>query len=428
MKLYYCSKGIGVIYNFSEDFLQNFIIKYEVVNKFTKTSYLARFYLYRRNKNKYVFTRYSNLEMWLLKYNLSYTIHSSSQDLPTSACIEFPFTLLDYQVPICNKIIYTLNTTNCCYFKLNTGLGKTYILCKVIEHFKVKTIVIGPNKNCKKTWLEAFRNLPPAAPVQYITINYALKCPEIFNDVFMVILDECHNIGTLRRYKVMWHINNKYVVGCTATPERLDNMHQFLPYFIGTLYDYDSPEEIVYNLMVNNIFYTSSVQPDIYDIENIHTAYKFITSDDKRNTVIADIISANPNNNIFVFSEYVSHLKSLADLIKTHNIIVYTHVTTDMDLQATMCSHKSNIVFTTYKMASESLSLQGFFIIIFATPRRSNMKQIIGRILRDTNADTPRTVYDIIDQNIGFFAHQHTYRQLYYTSKQYVTVNNFLKK
>lgn len=318
--------------------------------------------------------------------------------------IAFPHTLLPHQVGIFNDIVSILESTGTCYFKSDVGSGKTYVLGKVIEHFKLPTIIVGPGKNCKKAWVDMWRG------AKYVTMNYALKNPTIFRSYGLTIIDEVHNIGTINRYEILWWCNTKYVVGCSATPNKLNGMDKFVPYFLGPLHDLNNLT-VPYTGCVHAIEHHSSDEPLGF---GIHDAYRFLERDCARNRIIVDIIRKT-SQNMFVFAEHTDYLEYLCSLV--HNGLLYTGKSKFSE--AMLRPDAPNVVFTTYCMASESLSLKNFFVILFATPRKSNMIQIVGRILRNSHVDEPRHIYDFIDHGVSFFKKQFSVRRQYYRERNF---------
>jgi superfamily II DNA or RNA helicase len=407
MSVFETERGLIMPYNKSID-LQKYIVKHTVpMFKYEK---VIRFKLFKISTDKryMLFAKYSKI----LEELQQECLDKKSQHPPVHGCrgMRFQHSLLQHQVKVFNDIISILEDTGTCYFKSDVGSGKTYILGKVMEHFKLPTIVVGPGKNCKKTWVDMAPN------INYVTIQYALKNPNIFKTAGLTIIDEVHNICTLARYELLWWCNTKYVIGCSATPNKLNGMDKFIPYFLGPLYDLNNLT-IHYSGYVHAIRYTS--KNECWST-NIHEAYRLLESDEDRNELLTHIIR-NTKKNMFVFAEHINYLKYLDSLITNDscNKIVYTGESKFSDVASMLSTSVPNIVFTTYSMASESLSLKNFFTIVFATPRKNNMTQIVGRILRNSFIHETRHIYDFIDYSIPFFIRQFGVRSQYYRSKNF---------
>ena len=129
---------------------------------------------------------------------------------------------------------------------------------------------------------------------------------------------------------------------------------------------------------------------------------------------------------MFVFSDRREHLHELASILNKYEIKFeapeidnkLSGVTelmggsTDEDIAR--AKKYGRIIMTTYQYSGTGVSINKMNSIILATPRRSNMRQILGRIFRLTSdASITRHIVDIVDNKIclksQFYSRKKTY-------------------
>lgn len=155
--------------------------------------------------------------------------------------------LRDYQVEVRNKVVdlYKQNTHGKAKFVWATGLGKTVgfsaiaheirkyadtnvliiahrdeLLTQAAQkyHFIDPTAIIGKVGNGSFEWGAPVT----VASIQTIARANHLKQAQMFN-YGLVIVDECHHAHAENEYgKVLRALPNAFVIGCTATDDRLD--------------------------------------------------------------------------------------------------------------------------------------------------------------------------------------------------------------
>lgn len=369
---------------------------------FKNTELFHEMQLYRKVGDFYVFTRNSNIVL-LLEQLTKEPVNVVHRNIHQET---FPITL-DYelypvQLPVYHSILSRLQQKKACYFKLATGSGKTYIIAKVVETLQKKPIIIAHNHICLLEWKKIFNS-----NATYSTTTYALKHPEIFKTASITILDEVHNFCTMKRYELFWHCNTEYLIGCTASPERNDFMHIYLEYFIDPLIDLNQ-EMFKYNVTATQIF-----SDDRYCMERVpksfHEFYYQIEGNTRRTQYIHDIVIKHSTLTVIIFVEHLSHIEKLKEAFHdvSQEIIVLTSKKSIPD--------KPAVILTTYKMASEGLSIPAIKVLILATPRKTHVDQVVGRLFRDKTLDA-RYVYDIVDRYFPFWINQGNIRRKYYTT------------
>lgn len=370
--------------------------------------------------------------------------------------------------------------TATCLLDLGAGFGKTFVAAGLMSRICEKTLYITPNKDLKK---QAEKDLlacfPDAkicsmngktaagqkkgavAPVNVdqahitlIVINSAAGMPDEFFAKFgFIIMDEIHKYASPKWSELFWHIQVKYMLGMTATSsQRLDGFDVFYQRQLGDIL-YAAKIEGFNN--VGNDFKGEVLQIK-YEGDPAYTKPKYseatgkiftpdmlkqFISDPRRNQLLVDKIVNLYNDkkverNIFVFSEYRTHLdillKSLARYIddaalyapelcekpppdhveKPENKIAIMRGGIN-DLQRDR-ARDSRIILTTYGYSGTGVSIPKMNAAVFATPRKSGFLQICPRIMR-RGGDTTivRKFVDLVDSSTSLSSQFRHRNQVY---------------
>ena len=175
------------------------------------------------------------------------------------------YTQRDYQIAATNKGIEHLNKPKPAPFvlQLATGAGKSIIVANVAKSLGKKVLVLQPSKELVEQNYEKMMSYNPdfevgvysasagrkdIGLVTYATIGSIVKKPELFMDVYAVIIDECHlvNPGNQNSQYITFlnAIGCQRVMGLTATPYRLVQrqdgaklamINRIFPYFFKSI-------------------------------------------------------------------------------------------------------------------------------------------------------------------------------------------------
>lgn len=366
------------------------------------------------------------------------------------------------QQVICDYLMDNIyNDKKSCIIKATAGIGKSFIGFEIIKLISKRTLIIVPNTYLLNQWVDLLEKLFPDNKIgRYYTkekvygdiivmiINSACNNDEfkfrvsrgkyntipsdvLFKDFGLVIYDECHMYCT----KIFKHIFNKAnvenLLGLSATPDdKVNGFDKLIKFHLGEIVIAEDIEKYEKNVdqFISNIQTIKYHSPDEY--ANIHLnkytklintpkILEEITSDPYRNQLIINKLVEfyNEKRNVYVFSDRREHLellyKKFVDIMITINknimddlfipevddsvksSILYGGSTmNDIDI----AKNTSKIIFTTYQYSSTGVSIVKMDTLILTTPRRSNMKQIIGRIFRlGSDMEKSRIIVDIID-------------------------------
>jgi len=346
---------------------------------------------------------------------------------------------------------------------MNTGLGKTYVAAHKIKKIKRKTLIIVPSKNILEEWIKAFTyytNITIGCyysekkidgDVVIMTVQSAMgdvfKFPDgdikyynYFSKFGFSIYDEIHSYTSNKRENIFWRINTKFSLGLTATPcENSMKLDIIFEKHCGDLiYANDieafNPESIKWYGEIHPIKYyglpknTEKLINSVNGWTSHGLMVKQFIADENRNNVIIDLVERlyKNNRNIFIFFELREYAFTLSEKINERlkiqkedrdELSILMGGASKDDIEN---SHASQIILTTYGWGYQGLSIPKMDTIIFATPRKAKMAQIIGRILRKSGDPTiKRHIYDIIDCNTDLGKNQHNHRKDIFLDKSF---------
>lgn len=339
-------------------------------------------------------------------------------------------------------------------FTVTHNCGKTYIAMDIISRINKKTLIIVPNTYLLNQWVELLTMYFPDNTIGTMygkqhkdgdiivsIINSAsqldtfkieddlsdcIPIHDLYASIGLVILDESHMYISNVFRKVFYRIHSKYIIGLTATPsERKDKQDFIHTCNIGPVLD----AETIPNYQKSNDQFISDVHIIKYNAPEQYTTirinqhgildYNFILNnlieDPYRNQLIIDSIYSlmEKELNVYVFSDRRQHLEKLFHLMQVYGKSKKTTCTVsvpELQLSSTIlyggckdneietAKKMSNIIFTTYQYSGTGVSIIKMNGLILATPRKSNMTQIINRIFRlGSDQSQKRIIIDIVD-------------------------------
>lgn len=348
-------------------------------------------------------------------------------------------TLTHNQDTVLNHLINTVYTKDnidsglgSSILQMDPGYGKTFLSIGLIRYVNKKTFIIVPNTYLLKQWITVLSEAFPGVVIGcfYGTkkkdgdiivsiINSALLYTE-YEDIGLVIYDEIHMYCSKTFSKIFSKAQSRICLGITATPNRLDKLEKLSYWNIGNVIEARSiplwnNHSIKFTTSVTRVLYNgppshTQIIESKAGIVSVPLMLNQVQDDPYRNKMIVSyaIGLLNNNKNTFIFSDRRGHLETLSKLLMEFDINMdipelkiskLMGGSTDADIETAKLSSK--IILTTYQYTSIGVSIDKMDAIILATPRKSNMEQIIGRIFRLGGDSTiTREVIDVVDNKI----------------------------
>ena len=241
----------------------------------------------------------------------------------------------------------------------------------------------------------------------------------------VVIVDECHRVSssatTFTRYeKVLNHLSARHKYGLSATPERSDGLIKATFALLGNI-AYEVPDSAVADRTMGVKVRTVETDTDIDDrclnvdgTINYVKLIEHLTTDDKRNTLIAEKIIMNREHSCLILSDRLEQLRMIMAKLPAFMLEDCAYIDGKMQSKKAkaereqaledMRTGKNKYLFASYSLSKEGLDIPRLDRLFLASPAKFSavITQAVGRVQRThPGKDTP-VVYDFHDVNIGY--------------------------
>ena len=348
-----------------------------------------------------------------------------------------PIPLYDYQsIAVANMVARTYGI-----LKSPAGSGKTMCGLALIQAFGKKALWLCHTADLLNQSKERAEAYMPKSLMGTITegkvnigtgITFAtvqtmcnIDLERYRHEWDVIIVDECHNLSmsatTITRYqKVLNNLSARHKIGLTATPYRSDGLEKAMFALIGRVV-YEVPEEAVKDkimqVTVKRVDTEAEITDECLNVDGTIDFVKLIThltTDEKRNRLIADCIAKNQGHSCIVLSDRLAQLDEIyrmlpEDLQKKAAIITGKMTskkgkTERKEAIEKMRTGELSILMASYKLCREGLDVPVLDRLFMASPVKfvSVVVQSIGRIARTAEGKKPPVCYDFVDRNIGY--------------------------
>jgi superfamily II DNA or RNA helicase len=343
----------------------------------------------------------------------------------------------------------------------STGIGKTFVGCRLIAAIKRPTLIVVTKDDLfgEDQWGGALLKFLKLAPDD-IGIIQQKKCqvegrkvvmgivhslakdkyPEWIKDYFgLVIFDEVHRMAADTFQAVCCMFKAKLRLGLSAGTSqrglRNDGKDFIFKSHIGEVEVVGEHIAVAPKVIAVESGFTlprkqisvkeagkwvTKIVPLPHKPGKMMHINKMIAGNRSRNAMIIDFIEAayNKGRNVLVLSDIVRHLEVLAEMIQVRGVPA-------SDIGFYISKNKKNlkddkmkrVVLGTYGMAAEATDVPQWDSLVMATPR-SNVKQPIGRVLREHKGKMQPLVLDIVDNDSWVYRKYYKSRCLLYQSEE----------
>jgi superfamily II DNA or RNA helicase len=357
----------------------------------------------------------------------------------------------DYQIESIEIMKKTLHEKGQVYFTLPTGMGKTITSIGLIVEMGVPTLVVVPTEFIARQWIDdavkAYPNITaakfsnsnkvnPNGETHLITViiinTFAEKVADFIaiNKFSMIIFDEAHELHSPRGLRSLWLAQSvPYIVGITATPASMPSgLDKIVTKFLGEPIEQKYELSDIYKVNITALLYA---QPKVEKGSTAIETIKSIIADNERTKIIAENIKKlyDAGHSIIVFSELKSYLvdinTEISKLKLSADIDDEDYKPEDLNVNILEGGVKECIVdevkkagqqilLTTYGYSRRGVSIVNMTALIFATPRRNGITQLLGRIMRKgSDASIVREVIDIVDTKSSLNSQYYDRRKSY---------------
>lgn len=317
---------------------------------------------------------------------------------------------------------------------LPCGFGKTTVALAMAVKLGYRTMIIVHKEFLANQWRERIKQFCPGATIGVVqqdkievgcdfvigmlqSISTKKYTFDQFESIGTLFVDEAHHICARVFSQSLFKLCPRHCYGLSATPERKDGLTKVLHWFLGPIF-FEVERKNQTDVVVEVIPYdcpmykqappcnrngkVSFVQMVTDCVENKH-----------RTKMLIDLIKrvSGGTHQVLVLSDRRLHCEEMHSYF-TEVSGLYMG---GMKEEALEESSRKSIIFGTYSQAHEGLDIPTLDTIILTTPK-SDIKQAIGRILRETPGknNSPR-IFDIWDKwsllNAMYTKRRKVYRQ-----------------
>ncbi len=306
---------------------------------------------------------------------------------------------------------------------LPTGTGKTLIALEDIKHLAevecpVNALVLVPSLDLVRQWESA--SLPYTSPNLNIEVmTYAAVSRKYFNDppdaYHYLIVDEAHHAAAPVLKKVIQHYQPKFVLGLTATDQRLDA--QRLEDIFGQYEEkLDLKQAIEEDLLCQIRAFRLESSLDLSEVR--FNGRDYVSADlerrirvSSRNELIADTLyqyfhTKLPNKSGLIFCVNIAHAREMARLLKKQGFSAESVDGQDPDRKQKIDGYMNRYIqfLCTCSLLNEGWDAPHTSVIVMARPTLSKVlyTQQLGRGTRKAPGKEALYVIDVVDHYGSF--------------------------
>jgi hypothetical protein len=351
---------------------------------------------------------------------------------------------------------------------LPCGSGKTVIALWLVGQLRKRTLIVVHKDFLLQQWRERIAEFLPGASVGILKAQkldveghdiviaslQSLSMKEYDANVFagfgMLIIDECHRVGTEVFSRALHKTNMRCSLGLSATVQRKDGMTKAFIHFLGdVLFRVKRREDDVRVLSHRYHDPDPSYSDECFVFGtqlNISRMINNVCGWEPRTRVIAGMIRAAlaiPGRKVLVLSDRKSQLADLKRILEepvspggVDDCAVNSDSDSDtvpvprpppkcgfyvggMKPEALAQSERGDVVLATFAFASEGFDAKDLDTLVLASPK-TDIEQSVGRILRKKADQRDRlpTIIDVVD-DFSVFSRQGAKRRAFYRAHEY---------
>lgn len=292
-----------------------------------------------------------------------------------------------------------------------TGSGKTYLAAFDVRNYDAKRLLFIVHRDAiLKEAMETFKKVFGANRSYglFVGDNKEVDCDFIFAsnimianhlDIFnpeefdYIVIDECHHSSASSYKKIINYFHPGFLLGLTATPERMDNEDVF------ELFDYNVPFElrlrdaIMDNLVVPFHYYGIRDNLVNYSLKEKSMISRDIAKTENIDFIIKNINKHLPNDKLkcIAFCNSINHARTMAEAFTEHGIPAIA-LTGDNDVGERIKAF-DNLqndlnqlqIICTVDILNEGVDIPRLNMVLFLRPTESStiFLQQLGRGLRN---------------------------------------------
>ncbi len=329
-----------------------------------------------------------------------------------------------------------------------TGSGKTVMALYIITRRLQPALIVVHTKDLAFQWVERVGEFLgiPADTIGFIgdgknvvgeKITVALvqslyRCAEeVSSKIGFLVVDECHRCPSRTFTQAVTDFDSKYMLGLSATPWRRDNLSKLIFWHLGDVHHKIDQTSLIESgdiLPAEIIIRETEFKPYYDPVNEYSKMISELTSDDKRNRLIASDIAKEIHNNdgvCLVLSDRKKHCEILRSLLRYRYKISSELLTGDLtgsqrrEVLDRLNKGEVKVLLATGQLIGEGFDHRDLSPLFLATPIKfsGRVLQYLGRVLRPAPGKKKALVYDYVDVKVDVLKAAARARQKTYAGK-----------
>lgn len=339
-----------------------------------------------------------------------------------------------------------------------TGFGKTYTACAVTALMRRPTLVVTTKDDLFEQWVDAahqFLGLPfskigrirqdtcdvagkPFVVGMIHSLSKEGRYPDWIKKAFALVhFDEVQRLPADEFSKVAGMFASMWRVGWSATPDRADGRELVFFGHIGPVRVVSdahpmTPKVFRYRTTFKLPMVRRAINGKWRVVQLPHQpgkiahVVKLMGEDDERNRLVAKLGAMCYKNgrNTVLFADHRAHLETLHEHllalgVRSNDMAFYVGGLKKSEKEA---AKKKKFLLATYNFMGEGSDVPTLDAAILATPR-SDVRQIVGRVIRSLDGKQQPVVIDLVDDDSHVFEAYATKRLRFYSGVGAEVVN-----
>lgn len=329
-----------------------------------------------------------------------------------------------------------------------TAFGKTVVAIGMIHKRKVNTLILVHSRQLLDQWRERLSSFLTGVDVGVIGAGKRKATGQIDVATYQslinkkdntvdealfqygqVIIDECHHISAPNYERLLSEVHARYVMGVTATPERLDG-HQPIIFMqagpIRHIAKAVNQQEFERRVVMRSLYQMPPLE--ITKAERLHIAdvYRWLMTHEIRNQqIVEDVLaSVSEQRNPILLTERREHAELLGELLGQRGV-TYELLRGGMGVKARKAVEErlddAQVLIATGKYIGEGFDLPRLDTLFLVLPIswKGSLAQYAGRIHRQAEGKEKVIIHDYVDYSLLMLERMFRKRQRGYEALGY---------
>jgi superfamily II DNA or RNA helicase len=360
-----------------------------------------------------------------------------------------------------SEVVTLLQAGTSFVFEAPTGFGKTWCAADIIGKIGKKTIVVVTKEDILDQWVEAFQKvlglelgkgigIIKGDNVQVVgqkvviamiqSVAREARYPEsIFHDFGLAVWDETHRAGADFFSQSCFRIPALLRLGISATPDRKDGREEVVEAHIGPTMVVSKAMPMIPRVIAQKSPWqiplkrktdkegrlVLDAEDKVVMVQIAHSPGKcghvirMLSNNFARNKLISNFVSQafKAGRKVLVQSDRKEHLEVLTAMIASSGVPLprITYYVGGLTKAQRELAKVGSVIMATYAMTAEATDIPDLDTLVMASPK-SDITQIVGRILRFVPDKKEPVVFDIVDDSSSVFSGYANNRLRWYKS------------